>query len=324
MPLKLNKNWKFKEHFPTISAYTTTYNCVAGGYPFVKAIKSFAWADQVVVVDGGSTDGTLEALEELQKEMDNLEVHDIPLDEEDPGKDGQLKTMSRAMTDSALSLQFDADELCMGSPEKWKKEAKKLQSLDFDILSMLVVEPFGSMTNLRMNKEHNPWKWRLSKNKPEIVHGIPAHDRLEKDDKVYSKGNSDGTFPVHVVTNQMISNYIPVYLQELVSLKASGDKKAYASAVSDFLKKDEPWILHLGHVDLHKKLSYYLKSWHDWWCCLYDKDPANPQNNLYFKGHLPSEVTEEMINEKVQELIKQTPSVKLKGLENVSMEKVGG
>ena len=59
-------NWR-----PTVSGYTTTLNCVDNGYPFVESIKSMlGFCDEVVVLDGGSTDTTWEKLEELKDSPD--------------------------------------------------------------------------------------------------------------------------------------------------------------------------------------------------------------------------------------------------------------
>ena len=116
---ELNTSWKFKETFPTISAYTTTSNCIEGGYPFEDAIRSFSWCDEIVVCDNFSKDGTREKLEELKKDLPQLQVYDIAMSGE-PDQDGAYKAMSRAMCMSDYLIQFDSDEICMGSSEKWK------------------------------------------------------------------------------------------------------------------------------------------------------------------------------------------------------------
>ena len=75
-----NRFWNGIKHSmgynPTISGYTTTKDCVSQKYPFEQSIMSLlGFCDEVVVVDGGSTDGTWEKLEEMSKSHENLLVH---------------------------------------------------------------------------------------------------------------------------------------------------------------------------------------------------------------------------------------------------------
>lgn len=309
--VKLNAGWKFKEIYPTISAYVTTYNCLSGGYPIEQAIKSFAWADQLVIVDGGSDDGTKDLLDRLKSELSNLEVYDIPIDWDAPGKDGIQKAMARAMTTSKFVIQFDADEICLGSHQKWKKIAKDMAD-GVDIVDLMVLEPFGSRTNLRLNKEHNPMKWRVFRNKPEITHGIPKHDRLLRDGKVYSKGGSDGCFPIHVVTEMLYPSRPHQSALGARALYGFERPAEYKDFICERLKDGTPMVLHLGHVNLFDKIVAYLFSWHDWWCDLYGKDRDDLNNNLYFPGVVLNDdpgFEFDRIKEKAEELIRNTPSV---------------
>lgn len=307
--IELNKDWKFKEVYPTISAYVTTWNCISGNYPFIEAIRSWSWCDEVCVIDGGSTDGTREKLNWLMQELPNLKVYDVPLSEE-PGKDGQLKGFSRAMCMSEYLIQFDSDEICCGDIQKWKKLCKNMPE-DFDITCLPVIEPFGSLTNLRMNDSHNPWKYRISRNRPEITHSIPKQDQLLIDGVKYSKGGSDGTCYTHIITEDMIPFKVPEQCQKMEELKTSKNKEVYKEFVSSFIKNNDPYVLHLGHVNLVKKISLYLSSWHRWWNELYHTD-----TNIFFPGVKIEDVTQDMITEKVKELIATTESVNVPEIES--------
>lgn len=310
--INLNLDWKFQEVLPKISAYTTTYNCLNGHYPFREAIKSFLWCDELIVADGGSTDGTKEELETLAKEYVNLRVYDFPVDLDNPGKDGQLKAMARAMCSEEFCVQFDGDEFCLGDAKLWKRTAKNMEA-GISILNCLVVEPFGSPTALRLNESHNPAKWRIYRNLPEITHGIPDYDRFEKDGKVFSKKASDGTFPLNIVNNKLFpSKDINDVLSSLFVLRKEKKYDEYLNLVKDLILTT-PSVYHAGHVNLKSKIKLYLSTWRFWWCCLYDLDPNDPVNNQYFPDIEPKDVTEEMINEKVAQLIKETPTIDLGG-----------
>lgn len=302
-------DWKYESSpGPEVTAYTTTWNCLDGGYPVEMSIDSFSWADKIVVVDGGSTDGTRELLKQLADKNPKIEVYDIPIDLENPGKDGYQKAMALAMCATPLTIQFDIDEVCIGSG--WRELIKDLPA-GTDILSLPVLEPIGDLKNIRMNREHTPWKWRVLRTKPEITHGIPKQDQLMVGDKKHSKGGSDGCFLIHIVSEELYPHRISASAKKLVEVKNSGNKDEYLKTVSNLLASNTPAILHLGHVDLDRKIRHYLKSWSKWWCHLYNKDAADPKNNIYFPGVATSDVTDEMIAAKVKEIIETTPSVRI-------------
>ncbi len=313
---KINPNWKFEEDFKTISAYTTVYNCISGKYPFEEAIKSFLWATEVVIVDGGSTDGTRERLEELSKEYLNIKIYDIPFDKSVPGCDGQQKAMSRAMCFSEFCLQFDSDEVCgKDSALKFKRLAK-LMPPNVNMYNFPVFEAWGPMENCDLRTDRHIWKWRLSRNLPEISHGIPAHDRLEKDGKVYSKGMSDGCFPINVVDNKLIEGTFPNnwFNKDFEKLRLDGKFEEYQKAAQKAF--DElPYVKHYSWCDIEHKLNMLRGPWNELWCGLFDRDPLSKEASKEYFDVPWNEVTDEMIKEKAAQLLTQggqTPSPTIK------------
>jgi hypothetical protein len=312
--IKINKDWKFSDKYPSIGAYTTTHNCVTGGYPFIESIKSFSWCDNVYVADSSDDVETKAKLEQLVKDMPNLQVFDAP-ENTDPGRDGIMKTLSRAMVVDEFCLQFDCDEFCVGSVGKWKKLTKTFPDNE-SMMTLFVAEPIGSMENLRTDKNHNYWKWRLSKNLPEIVHGIPAKDQKKVDGKIYSLGGSDGCFPCNVISDEMISHFAHKSVLELARARMKG-LDDYLFAVNKLIEDSEPFVLHVGHVDLKSKIKLYLSSWHKWWCGLYGVDVNDANGNLYFPGTKVEDVTDEMIDSKVEEILFAGEYVKCEALKGL-------
>lgn len=309
--INIKEDWAFETSpGPEITAYTTTYNCYAGNYPIRESIESFAWCDKIVVLDGGSTDNTMACLKQLASEMSNLTIIEMPLDKNLPGKDGFQKAMALAMCATPIAIQFDIDEICMGDHDKWRSLVKEM-SENVNILNLPVIEPFGSHDLIRVNKEHTPWKWRIYRTKPEITHGIPKQDQLIVDGVKYSRGGSDGCFPIHVVNEEMIPSVNTKMASRMTKLKNNLNEEEYSKFIDDMINDEEPCILHLGHVNLDKKIRHYLSSWHDWWCQLYNKDSQDPKNNVYFPGVKISEVTDEMIKDKVVEMCRNTKTVKI-------------
>ena len=61
-------NWN-----PKISGYTTTYNCISQKYPYEQSINSMlGFCEEVIVMDGGSTDGTFEKLLDMAEENNKI------------------------------------------------------------------------------------------------------------------------------------------------------------------------------------------------------------------------------------------------------------
>ena len=64
---------------PGISVYTTIYNGIQFDYLVPECVLScIPFASQIVVVDGGSTDGTIEIYKYLAEKFPQLEIYSRP------------------------------------------------------------------------------------------------------------------------------------------------------------------------------------------------------------------------------------------------------
>ena len=100
---------------PSLSGYTTTLNCIDQDYPFEESISSLlGFCDEVIVVDGGSTDGTWEKLKDLAQNNENMKVHQQPRDWESRRFavfDGLQKALARSLCTMDYCWQQDVDEI---------------------------------------------------------------------------------------------------------------------------------------------------------------------------------------------------------------------
>lgn len=334
---------------PTISGYTTTYNCVVQDYPFVDSIKSMlSFCDEVCVVDAGSTDDTLVTLMCLaydeephgqfhnlfsqvlasardkkqtyefpdifatKKRSENLRVKVIWRDWSHPRSalfDGMQKAEARRMCTKEFCWQQDVDEMCHeGDVAKIKQlcAAKLGGQL---LISLPVVEWWGSLSKVRIDT--NPVKWRLSKNDPDITHGIPQVFRRMDQHGMYAvPGSSDGCDMISAKTGDPLP-FLTVCTAKSEDLRhraLKGDLKALQEYEQWFntIIENLPSVYHVSWLNIERKIRLYRDFWtRHWNSCFGVEYKDTAESNMFF--NVPwSDVTDEMIKQRAQELASGT------------------
>lgn len=294
---------------PTISGYTTTKDCIEQNYPFEASIRSMlGFCNQVVVVDGGSTDGTIEKLNEMAKEDERIIVHVQERDWDSKRFavfDGLQKALARALCTGEFCWQQDSDEVVHEKDyEKIKQLVKKLPKT-MDLISLPVLEFWGGKGKVRIDV--NPWKWRLSRNRPYITHGIPASLRLfDEEGRLYSKPGSDGCDYVRSDSYEPIP-FVNFYTQEAHNARIAalgGDNNAmnlYANWFQSTMS-GLPSVIHYSWYDIERKIKTYKNYWSKHWQSLYDIQQEDTiENNMFFDKKW-SEVTDEDVSMMAEKL----------------------
>ena len=292
------------EHKPTISGYTTTMNCIDQSYPFEACIDSMlGFCDQVVVVDGGSSDGTWEKLEAISKSNESVIIHRQERDWDHKRFavfDGLQKALARALCTSEFCWQQDSDEVVH------ERDYEKVKSLmgqipkNMDLVGLPVIEFWGGQEKVRV--DINPWKWRLSRNKPHITHGIPASLRkYDEEGNLYAAAGTDGC---DYIRND---NFDPIPFANFYTEEAHNLRLESLSGNSESLQKYGTWfsqnttqlpsVYHYSWFDLERKIKTYRDYWSKHWQSLYDIEQEDTSENNMFFDKSWSEVTDRDILE---------------------------
>ena len=275
--------------YPRISGYTTTYNCISQQYPFEKSIKSMLpFCEEVVVMDGGSNDGTWEKLLELAESDVKIKVYQHKVDWDSLGsavEDGAQKARARSKCTQKYCWQQDVDEIV--HENHYHMIAKLIPQFPVfvDLISLPVVEFWGNKGKVRMDV--NPWKWRLSRNKPTITHGIPIQLRRYRDDgSLYAAQGTDGCDYIDLDTGEPImhaSFYSPEMHQTRMSAFENDQAlKNYEDLFQNLIEK-VPGVFHYSWYDLERKIKTYRGFWQKHWESLFNvtrEDTA--ENNMFF------------------------------------------
>ena len=291
---------------PKISGYTTTYNCISQEYPFEKSIQSMLqFCDEVCVVDGGSTDGTWEKLQTLG---DRVKVKQVVRNWNHTRFavfDGMQKAEARKMCTGDFCWQMDSDEIVH------EDDAPKIQDLcskipgNVDLISLPVIEYWGGSEKVRCDIQ--PWKWRLSRNKPYITHGIPIElRRTDSNGEAYAAEGTDGCDMIHSETGMRIPSlsFHNENSEKLRQVAVRGNLEALSSYQDWFnsVISSLPGVHHYSWHDMPRKIRTYKNYWTKHWNSLYNKSIEDTaDNNMFFD--LPwSQVSDEMIDARAKEI----------------------
>jgi hypothetical protein len=295
-----------------VSGYTTVKNAVEMEYPFEESIRSvLAFADEVVVLNSSNKDDGTTARLNAMAEADPRVKHHItafPWDAPNHGiYDGESKASARKLCTGDYLYQFDIDEIVH---EKHAEMIRPLiQRTDWNSVSLLalpVVDFWGRNGNVRIDV--NLWKWRLSKNLPNITHGIPAHLRKIENGLLYAKHGTDGCDYIDKKTGNVVpcALYMPNKI-ELLKRQAVFDSSVVPvveSYVNVSLEK-LPGVFHYSWFNIERKIRNFRSFWNLSWKSLYNEE-RDEKTNPFFPGLMWSEVTDQMISDKARELETKT------------------
>jgi glycosyltransferase involved in cell wall biosynthesis len=281
---------KTVNRIPTLSGYTTTKDCISQQYPYAQTIKSMlGFCDQVVVVDGGSTDGTWEALVELSKLDDRIIIEQKKRDWSHPRFavfDGLQKAYARSLCTGDWCWQMDSDEIV--HEKDYKKIKKLMQDVpkSMHLLALPVIEYWGCEEKVRVDV--NPWKWRLSRNLKHITHGIPGSLRREdENNQIYAAQGTDGCDYIDSLSFETIP-CMHFYNQDIHDIRVSAisgnnnSLEAYENWFNN-LVENLPGVHHYSWINLERKIKTYKNYWSRHWQSLYNiKQDDTPENNMFF------------------------------------------
>lgn len=274
---------------PTISGYTTTKDCITQDYPYKECITSMlGFCDEVVVVDGGSTDGTWEELCELAANDERIIIHQQKRDwtaTRFAVFDGQQKALARSLCTKDFCWQMDSDEVVHEKDYERIKDFVRYFPKNVPLFTLPVIEYWGGKDKVRM--DINVWKWRISRNFPQITHGVPAQLRkYDSEGNLFSAPGSDGCDYIRSDNYQPVPS-IQFYTNEIEQLRQSAfhdpvAKDKFKSWFENAITSLPP-VYHFSWFNIPRKIRTYKNYWSRHWESLYDiKQEDTVENNKFF------------------------------------------
>ncbi len=300
-------------YMPSISGYLTTKDCISQEYPYENCINSLkSFCSEIVVMDGGSTDGTFERLLELAEQDEKIKVYKHEVDwgaKRFAVEDGLQKARAREKCTGDFLWQIDSDEeVNQATVDEIIKLCRQFPKF-VDLISLPVVEYWGSKEKVRIDV--NPWKWRLSRNNPNITHGIPKELRLiDGDGNLYAAPGTDGCDYIHAETFERIphASFYTNEVHQVRMLAMQGNQQALDNYCEWFqnLVTIMPSVRHYSWMDIERKIKTYKNYWQQHWESLYDvKQEDTADNNMFFDKPW-SEVSDEEIAQMAKDLAEKT------------------
>jgi glycosyltransferase involved in cell wall biosynthesis len=266
------------------------------------------FCDEVCVVDGGSTDGTFHVLSTYAEEEPRLKVKQIVRNWNDPRFaifDGMQKAEARKMCTLEFCWQMDSDEIVHEDDVTKILDLARAMPKDTLLLALPVIEYWGGPDKVRIDV--TPWKWRLSRNDPNITHGVPGQLRVNRpiDDSIVPYVATQGTDGCDMIFADSLEPvpFITFYDNQVDNIRrialASGDVTALKQYSEWFnaVVSNLPCVFHYSWYDLARKIKLYRGYWTKHWNSLYGGElNDSADNNMMFD--VPwSKVTDEMIDE---------------------------
>lgn len=295
----------------SLSGYTTTYNCVSNDYPFKESIMSMlGFCDEVVVVDAGSDDGTWEELQGLKMIYDNLVIHRQPRNREKKrwaiDFDGRLKALARSLCTGNFCWQQDSDEVVNEADYDKIKQLVKHFPKKADLICLPVIEYWGSQGKVRADV-HN-WKWRLSRNKPGLTHGIPRElRRYDEDGQLYAAQGTDSCDYIWMGDYSRVE-YLNFYTSDVDQLRKRAVEELDEDALNEYqgwyneVVANVPGVHHYSWYNIERKAHMYKTWWSRFWESMYNmRQEDTAENNTWFDKPW-SEVSDEEIADVAQRL----------------------